>query len=394
MGSIVATLVSFFTTFFLNHYLDKKEMGFYSYVFSIMTFAYPILSLSVWGGYGRFISLYQEKFLIQYVRRISWIATFIFILLIFLWLQNWYYSLFAFIILYQERLMLERAKVHISRYNFINITQKALFLTLVLFDYAHLTAEKAFLYLGISYFITTIFSYLLKNSANKELTADPVNKKIFLQFCLTTMLTLIINWVLTVSDQVVIKYYYGYEALAPYAVGYRIVTMLSLVSGIFLSYFPNVYFKEIANKECHEVLFLRKLFFIILIFATLTLLFCKNFIYIIFGARNYISESSYFFPLLMGEMLRTMGSVLMIFLTYKLKQTNILKTTSFIAVLNLVLNVIFVPKFGPLSAAYCTLACFFFYFILAFIVSYLPEKRYISELTLQPIKGENFANTP
>jgi O-antigen/teichoic acid export membrane protein len=295
-----------------------------------------------------------------------------------LWFSNWYYLFFAFIILYQERLILARAKLEILKYNFLNIIQKIIFLLFLYYMHDDLTAGIALFFLGISYLLSYLIILIWKEDTSFNIPIEnEINKTVFLKFCTVTMFTMIVHWMLTVSDQVIIKYYYGYVSLAPYAVAYRIVTMLGLVSGIFLSYYPSVYFKELTAKNMVEVFVLRKYFVFILMMVTLGILFFKDTVYVILGAAGYISESEYFLPLLLGEMCRTIASVLMTFLTFKLQQAHILLSMLFIAILNIVLNILFVPYWGPIAAAYCTLMCFILYLGVSFFISYIPERRYI-----------------
>lgn len=377
-ASFIGILLTYFATFFLNRTLSKEEMGSYSYVFNLLNLIYPIISLSTSSGYVRFINTYKNDLLIHYVKKFSLISTLFFCFIIALWFSNYYYLAFASIILYQERLVLARAKLEILKYNFLNIIQKILFLLFLFYERKNISAETALFFLGMSYFISYLMAFIWKeNTFSSESSETEMDKTVFLKFCAVTMLTVIVHWMLTVSDQVIIKYYYGYEALAPYAVAYRIVTILSFVSGIFLSYYPSVYFKEIATKKVMEVLLLRKYFVLILILATAGVLIFKNSVYLVLGAANYISESGYFLPLLLGEMCRIVASVLMTYLTFKLQQTYILISMFTIAVLNIVLNIILVPYWGPLAAAYCTLICFILYLGVSFLVSYIPERRYI-----------------
>ncbi|CEK10231.1 lipopolysaccharide biosynthesis protein [Legionella hackeliae] len=379
IGSLGGMFFSFCATFFLNGWLSKEQMGSYSYTFNLLNFIYPVISLSVFSGYARFINLYQIDLLVNFVQKISWLSTLFFTIVISAFLSNGYYLLFAFIVLFQERLMLARAKLEIARYNYLNVLQKVLFLIFVLCFRNELNAEKALFYLGSSYLIAYLASYLWKETIYDRPVDSAVDKKVFLQFCVITMLTMIVHWLLTVSDQVIIKYYYGYEVLAPYAVAYRIVTMLSLISGIFLTYYPNVYFREISGEKVGEVFQLRKFFIGALVAATVGLLLFKDIVYIIFGARNYIDQSGYFVPLLLGEMLRTIASILMTFLTFKLQQKNILLSLLFISILNVILNILLVPSFGPMASAYCTLLCFSLYLVVSFFTSFIPEAKYVAQ---------------
>ncbi|RUR12109.1 lipopolysaccharide biosynthesis protein [Legionella sp. km772] len=385
-ASLGGVFFSYLATYFINKHLNMEEMGCYSYVFSLLNFIYPVVSLSIFNGYTRFIDLYPNDLLISFVKKISFLTTFFFLLIIILFFGNYYYLPFAFIILYQERLILARAQLELRHYNFLNIIQKIVFLILLLGVYLFkhsLSAEISLGCLGASYLTSYLMVFARRNKyqAQQAVKSAKLDKEVFLKFCLYTMITMVVNWVLAVSDQVIIKFYYGFEALAPYAVAYRIVTMLGLLSGIFLAYYPRIYFKNMEVKDTREIFVLRNCFILLLFLTTILLWVFKSTVYKLFGATSYLEHDSYFLPLLLGEMLRTLASVMMTFLTFRLKQINILITTLLIAMLNLVLNLLFVPSLGPIASAYCTLACFTLYLMCAFIISYLPETRYLSRVT-------------
>lgn len=383
IGSFSGLCFSFGTIYFLNIKLNKESIGYYSYIFNLLNLIYPLISLNVSNGYVRFITVYRNDLLINYVRKLSYIAALLFALLIWLWSGRVYFTLLAFIILYQEQLILARAQLNMVKFNFLNVIQKLLFLAILLICQDIITAEIALIVLGISYFISYLLALLWSSKPKTAPLGSALDQKIFLKFCFITVLTMLVNWVLTVSDQIIIKHFFGYEALAPYAVASRIIMTLSVIAGIFLSYYPAVYFRDINGKKYKEIFLLRKYFISILFICSSILFVLKDSIYMIFGASEYIKESNFFLPLLLGEVCRLIASIWMTFMTYKLQQKTILFSMFFISLLNVALNIAFIPVFGTIASAYSTFGCFLIYMFASFVLSYIPEKQHIKSLLLQ-----------
>ena len=240
-----------------------------------------------------------------------------------------------------------------------------------------MTGDKVIFYLGLSYLLVYLLSYFLKEKPFNQSDKQEFEKKKITSFCILTMLTGLVNWILSVSDQLLIEQYYGLEALAPYAVVFRMVSLIALCSSIFLSYYPVMYFKDMDANKSSEILLFRRLFIFFLIAAALLMQLFVTQIFYLFGAENYLTNTEYFYWLIGGEVLRLIASILMTYRTYRLQQNYIFIIVASVSVINIVLNVVLLPLYGPLVAAKTTVFCYLLYFIVAYVTSYLPERAYI-----------------
>ena len=388
LGTGIALVISYLTMYLMNSNLTRHEMGLYSIYFNSLNLLFPIISLSIYSAYLRFVIIYDEKELDGFVKKVLLLSFFIFFIALFVYYRSVYIAFFSFIILAQGRLYFLRSVLNIRMYNVFNVMQKIAFLIGVFFfldgSYLLNKSELLIFSLGVSYFLVWIFSeFYIKGVLSSSESIDKkegVDKKIILKFCFVVMCTDIVNWILMVSDQFVIEYYFQVEALAPYAVAFRIVSMVALFTGIFISYYPTMYFRDLGKSDTSEILKFRRVFFVLLFLFCFILFVCNVEIYHFFGADKYIGDIEVFNVLIVGEFFRVSAAVLMTYRTFKLQQYYSLMILCFIAIVNFLLNIIYLPVYGPNFAAYSTCFCFGLYFLVSILVSYFPERKYFSVL--------------
>ena len=382
LGSVIAMLASFLTTVVVNKNLEPEDLGKYSYYFVLGNFLFPVLSLSAYSAYLRFYHVVNSYELVGLVKKTCHYSTILLIVVLFVISQSLSVATFAFVIIFTEKLYLERASLNILNYNILNVGQKLLFLMLLLVALrlsGELKWEAVFLCLGFAYIITIAINFIFHSNIKKTNSGThglAEYKKPIRKYVVMATLTTGVTWFLLLSDQIIIKYFMGYESLAPYSVAHRMLMVVTIISGVFLSYYPTLYFREIENKKTDTIKIFRLLFFTAIILFTILFAFFKDFVYLLFGADKYSDFTQYFVLLLIGESFRLFGSVNFTYLTFKLKQNVILYTLIFVSILNVGLNIAFVPIYGVISAVYSTLLCYILYFILSLIFSVLPERRY------------------
>lgn len=383
IGSIVAILISYLTTFILNKELERQSMGEYSYIFNILNLSFQVVSLTMYSSYLRFMVGYDFFKVVRFIKLYLYASTVLFFFAIYFVYDDWRLLPFVLVILFNERLYFFRSKLDIGKYNFLNVLQKVIYLLALMFFIYYLKYSLAgndvILYLGISYAIAYLVSLLVgQKEQNTQNNSQPVAMKTIYVFSLVTMFTTVLNWVLSVSDQIVIEWFYGAEALAPYAVSFRVVSFIGLFTSIFISYYPTLYFREFESGKFANAMLFRRLFIGLLIFVTIVLFIFSDLAYKALGAADYLDELDYFYWLLFGELLRVIASIYMTYRTFRLQQGYIFASLSLVALLNVVLNIIFIPQYGPIAAAVSTFLSFVVYFFLSMVFSFLPEKRYIA----------------
>lgn len=388
IGSVFAMLLTYVSMYLLNSELTPKQMGEYSYNFSILSFLFPLASISLYSSYLRFTGTYENLGLEKFVKTGTVISFVAFTLIIYFIFNSLLLAMFSFIILFQERFYYYKASLNIKTYNYMQVAQKLVFLIAIYFIVIKGNAENINLILcslGLSYGLIWLACTFFNKKASEENNStkkkiDFDSKKIIFKFCFVVMATDIVNLVLAVSDQILVNYYFDATTLAPYAVSFRMASMVAIMAGIFLSYYPVLYYRDLDLNLIDNIIIFRRLFFSILIVVILALMVFSNFVYAVFGASKYIDSQEYFYWLIGGEFFRLTGAILFTFRVFKLQQIYTISSLIFVAILNLAINIIFMEANGPLVAAYSTFLSYFIYFLLSVAVSYIPEKKYFSML--------------
>lgn len=181
-----------------------------------------------------------------------------------------------------------------------------------------------------------------------------------LRFSLPLIPTTLLWWVINVSDRFFVKYMISDSANGLYSVAYKVPTILTLVSAIFLDAWQisAVTENESRNRNAFFADIFRSFQGAIFVAASGLIFFAKWITKILLAESYY--DSWQYIPLLM---VATVFSCFVVFLgniyMAEKKSLSTLLTTVIGAVLNVVLNTLLIPLFGPNGAAAATLASYF-----------------------------------
>lgn len=181
------------------------------------------------------------------------------------------------------------------------------------------------------------------------------------------------------SDRIMIDHMLNREKAALYGVAYSLAMVLTFViNAINNSYVPWFYLKIKENKAHENRIISFWLSALIVIFLVGVIWLAPELIYII-GDETY-SEAVYVVPPVAISLLLLFYSQMFINVEFYFEQKKKLVFASLLAaVLNLVLNWIFIPIFGYVAAAYTTL---FSYFIFA-VSNYISMKMILKEKNVE-----------
>lgn len=211
--------------------------------------------------------------------------------------------------------------------------------------------------------ISTAFLIIISKIYKNELftvRAERATLKQMLSYSIPMIPTVIAWWVMQLSDKYVVIAACGIAASGIYAVAYKIPTMLSTVTSIFtqawqISAFENSEendYSEFVSKIYRYFWIINTVFCAVLIAASKLLasfLYQKEF----FEAWRYV-------PVLLIAYLFSGVSGFLASVFSAAKKTNVLfHSTTIGAILNLALNVVLVPLFGVMAAAFTTFIGFF-----------------------------------
>ena len=397
-SSIVTLIVSFISVSVLTYILTTEEYGIVNFYTSTISMLTIILSLSVASSISRF---YYEKD-IKYGEYIKSTCIFIVVLNIilaplfiigaplfskFLNISEFLYYLILigsyvsiFVDFYERHLIAaQNAKKHvfIKTIPLIINTIISIILILVLKNtnggYIRVLTILGINILLLVYIIIQA-KKLLKERYNKKLVRNAV------WFSIPLVFHSLSNYVLTYFDKLVINQYGNLSNTGIYSLATKVAEVLLLViNSINYSWAPVFYQNNGDYKSVEKVLI--KYTQLIFIIALGIMFYAENFAKIIVGSDFY--EALSIIPVLcFGYIFVFLYQIYVNYSIYRKKTINITISTIIAAIINIVLNYIFIPKYGYRAAAYTTLTSYVILFILHYLNARIVLKGDVFKLIL------------
>lgn len=256
---------------------------------------------------------------------------------------------------------------YVKEYSFLGVVYSLIFTILNIY-LVKKDLEKGYFESIILTNIVLILIILFSLKLYKYISLKKINKKIIkeaLKYSIPLLPTSIIWWIINLSDRIILKKYYSVETLGIYGVSSKFSLIISTIFSIFYSAWQISAIKE-YQKEKYENFYknIFKLIEIILtIIAILSLLFLPI-VYKFFIDISYIRSLKYISILIFGTIFSNFS--LFIGVNYiTSKKTKMAFYTGIIAgIINLVLNIILIPKYEILGASLATLIAYILFFII------------------------------
>ena len=186
--------------------------------------------------------------------------------------------------------------------------------------------------------------------------------------------------ILAQFDRIMINSILNTASAGLYSLGYNIGMLLLMVNHAILNAFIPDFMKFLDNKEYNRLHNLMgKMFNIITISALGLILFSKEIVIILADVKFH--EALKIVPIVViGYVFNGMSSMYSMYPAY-IKRTiyNSIITLS-AGILNIILNAMYIPKYGYIAAAYTTAISYFIMFVIAWIVS-----KYVLKLRVSPL---------
>ncbi len=213
-------------------------------------------------------------------------------------------------------------------------------------------------------FITAkLWRYVDFKHSLKKTTVSPM-----LKYCIPLIPTIILWWIINVSDQYMVTYFIGVAESGLYTAAYKIPNLISIFGTIFTDAWQISIVDEYESDDKSD--FFSKVFTMysgaLMVIAALIITFCQPITQIYLGAEYY--ESWHYIPILQ---IATLFSCIVNFFASvymaEKKSTMSMITALTGAAVNVVLNLILIPIYGSYGAAFATAASFIVVFIVRII---------------------------
>lgn len=181
-------------------------------------------------------------------------------------------------------------------------------------------------------------------------------------------------YILASSDKLVIQRLCGDEAVAFYNIGFTCAVVISMLSNSVNSAMSPWLFQRLHEKDYDKIKTVNKIYIGAFVFITVGLLLIAPEIMLIIGGEKYREAQAVLMPIMAGCCCNFIYTSYVNVESFLKKPGMISLGTVTTAVINLVLNFIFVELYGYEAAAYTTMFCYML--LLLFHYSMVKHYRY------------------
>lgn len=375
VGFIIATLIGLVLSVYLNKTLKPDDMGRFSYLRSMSDMLFVLFTLNMYSNYLRYNVNGVNKKLYGIVQKINIVAIVLSICIIFYESRSPFAILYAFFIVYQERLYLFRSTMKMGKLNIVRIITISITLSLV-FVFNQLGLLNANLVLA-SYGIGYIVTFLVPKDIYYENESEKTTLISILKFALPVYATTLLSTFQVYITQFLLKSRYDYETLANFAIAQRALLVMSVFTSMLIMFYPSVYYREIQAKRISVINKMRiSVTMVVLILAVLFVLL-KNYVYMFMGASAYIETVGIFVVLVMAQAIMVTTNFWSNFISYSLKTYITMIVSSITVLLNISLVFVLLKFIGLIGAAYAILISNIFYCIMMNFIALRDEQKYL-----------------
>ncbi len=207
--------------------------------------------------------------------------------------------------------------------------------------------------------------------------------KKMIKFSLPLIPTVLMSWVLSLSDRYVLLYYCGDASVGLYGIGSRFVTLLNVVIGAITTAYTTFAFasKDQDNAKKNYYRIFNVLSFLLLGAAFTIAIFSKDIISIMADAAYY-SSYTVIRDMMFGQVFYAMSTIVSYGIIFQKKSIYSLVSVSVGAVVNFAANMVFIPQYGIKAAALTTMTG---YMVSLVVCYYYSEKLYPCEYGIKRV---------
>lgn len=379
IGNIGSSLISFLLLPIFTNFLNAEEYGNIDLISISVTLFMPIFILNFTEVLIRFGL--DKNYKIEKVISTVFITNIIIFIpiIIIIGAMNFYlegkliYLLFLFILLsinglYELIKHYCRAIEKLSLYAFGDILYTVLFCffniyfivyrEMGIYGYFSGYIISQLIYILYISILTNIRQYLSFSFFSKSYLYD------FLKYGIPLIPNSISFWIVNTSDRYIIKYFLGSAPLGIYSVANKIPQIITTLYSIFYKAWQISSIKEIKSEEVNK--FYSQIFDILvklMFLLCLSIILFIHFIMFLFIGSEF-KYALYLIPiLLLSTVFYTFTSFMStIYLAHK-RSKDVMKSTLLAAILNIILNLVFIGNYGVIAASITTLISYIFLFV-------------------------------
>lgn len=375
IGNIGSKLISFLLLPFYTKYLSPELYGELNMVTIFITFLSPILTLEIAASVFRFANHEDEekqnKIIFMALTSIIPIILFLGIILknfiiffdISYILKYYNFILIILIFSYISNVLKEKLRTNskMKLYSGIGILETLLNITLNIILVPKYFVNGMIMSMAFSAIIISIilcFASKIIGNTNFLIWDLNILKKMF-NYSFPLIPNAIIWSILALADRIFLKYYFGLEEVGIYSIANKIPMILTIIFNIFYTSLQITMLDEYRKKEFNK--FYSFIFYNISLFQMLMALIVIvsiKFIVKFIVAEAYIVVWKYIPLFLITILFNNYSAILGIKYLLEKDTKNLLKSSVFASVANIIFNYFLVPKYKIFGAIIATLIAY------------------------------------
>ena len=216
------------------------------------------------------------------------------------------------------------------------------------------------------------------------------DKKIWLfalGFCIPLLPHYLSEFVLQSSDKIMINYLCGSSDVAIYSIAYAAGSLINLITNAINSSFAPYQYQKISSKE-YRLLAKRanQVLLFVAVMLGVIMLFSRE-IVLIFGGTKYLESVQVIIPICIGVFFNYTFQLFARVQEYYERKLTVVIPSILCAVLNLILNYIFIRLYGYQAAAYTTFFCYALFCLVHYIFYRKVCREILDGEQLYDVKG-------
>lgn len=279
-----------------------------------------------------------------------------------------------FIILNRFALLIIRMQQRGKLYSFFQVISKLFefLLILILFKkYGNDYRTLSFATLGSLILVTIIAILSERRMWNFEGNLK-TNSKELLQYSVPLSLTMALNWLFGSSDKVIIKIFSNTTELGLYSGAFKIIALMTVIQNGFTTFWTPVSYEQYLKDPNNTEFFRRITNYLAVVFFTLGIVILSGRDAIIFLLGKKYYDSVFIMPMLVFiPIMYLLSETTMIGIAFKKQTKYFLYISIVVSILNVVGNILLVPRLGAKGAAISTGISYIVFFSLR---TYYSEK--------------------
>lgn len=225
-----------------------------------------------------------------------------------------------------------------------------------------------FITCGFLIYKTKCFRLFSLSKVNKDAIRDMV------RFCVPLLPNTMMWWIMNLSDRYMLKFFVGAAAAGLYSVANKIPNILSIFENVFYQSWQTStirYLNRSDRDEFYSDVFNNYLR-VLAVGAVVLLSFSKELTWMLFS-NNFKGAWGAIAPLVIGVLVHALSTNIgALYVAFK-RTKGTFFTSLAGAVTNIILNIVFIPKFGIIAAAFTTLAGY----IVTFVARWTDIRRFV-----------------